>query len=111
MINLPILHTDGSGFWSTKSKSVTITNFELAYVDDEGVFGELRVYFEVGDWDHHRDGLIYTDNLFIRELKAFLKLHDIPTNDISYSEQGMQGDDYVSLDVGVDFIESWLRSL
>ena len=24
-----------------------------------------------------------------------------------YSEQGMQGDDYVSLDVGKDFIASW----
>jgi hypothetical protein len=27
--------------------------------------------------------------------------------DVGYSEQGMQGDDYVSLDVGESFIASW----
>jgi hypothetical protein len=27
--------------------------------------------------------------------------------DICYSEQGMQGDNYVSLDVGKDFLDSW----
>jgi hypothetical protein len=26
---------------------------------------------------------------------------------VTYSEQGMQGDDYVSLDVGKDFLDSW----
>jgi hypothetical protein len=27
--------------------------------------------------------------------------------DVGYSEQGMQGDDYVSCDVGAEFIASW----
>jgi hypothetical protein len=29
--------------------------------------------------------------------------------DLCYSEQGMQGDNYVSLDVGAEFLDSWAR--
>jgi hypothetical protein len=29
--------------------------------------------------------------------------------DLCYSEQGMQGDNYVSLDVGKEFLDSWAR--
>jgi hypothetical protein len=28
-------------------------------------------------------------------------------SDVSYSEQGMQGDDYVSCDIGKPFLDSW----
>jgi hypothetical protein len=36
----------------------------------------------------------------------FLDEHGLSAN-VTYSEQGMQGDNYVSLDVGANFITSW----
>ena len=54
-------------------------------------------------------GLIYTDAQFKRELRSFLETQGLDATDVSYSEQGMQGDNYVSLDVGDKFIASWIR--
>lgn len=101
------LHTDGQGWWSSKAKIVRITELRVPYIDDEGDFGELRVYFNRNDWDVEHDGLIYTDRLFEKELKEYLTSIGIDASDVSYSEQGMQGDWFVSLDVGAKFLESW----
>ena len=101
----PVLHTDGRGLWSRCKSDVAITKLSVPYVDDDFSFGELRVYFDTRMWDTDRDGLIYTDRLFLSELKAFIMTLGLDT-DINYSEQGMQGDDYVSLDVGADFLNS-----
>ena len=79
----------------------------LGYVADEQDFGELCVYFNDRHWDVNIDGLIYTDPQFMAELKQFLVAHGLAGTDVSYSEQGMQGDDYVSCDVGAEFIASW----
>ena len=92
-------NTAGDGYWSNVAKTVEITDMRLGYVNDELDFGELRVYFNT-------DGLIYTDSLFKQELMLFIKQHGLVV-DLCYSEQGMQGDDYVSLDVGKDFLDSW----
>jgi hypothetical protein len=100
------LSTDGQGYWSNKAKTVIVTGLDLAYVNEEGDFGELRVYFDTDAWDVDTDGLIYTDKQFISDLKTLLPRLDLST-DVSYSEQGMQGDNYVSLDVGSDFINSF----
>ena len=101
-----IFNTSGDGYWSTVAKAVEITDMQLGYVSDEGDFGELRVYFNTDDWDVSKDGLIYTDKGFYADLQAFIKLHGLVV-DLCYSEQGMQGEDYVSLDVGAEFIASW----
>ena len=102
------LHTDGSGFWSSKAKAVRIT--ELRVIDfsyDGALYGELRVRFDKNDWDCERDGDIYTDNLFVKELKAYLTSIGIDASDTGYSEYGMQGNSYVSLDVGPKFMATW----
>ena len=101
------LHTNGHGLWSDCATAVRTTSISLAYVDDDESFGELRVYFNPEDWDCDKQGLIYTDPLFIRELCAALEQGGLSSIGIDYSEQGMQGDDYVSLDVGAEFISSW----
>lgn len=101
-----IMHTAGDGYWSNVAKAVEVTDMKLGYVDDDGDFGELCVYFNTDTWDVNEDGLIYTDSLFYTELQAFIKQHGLVV-DLSYSEQGMQGDDYVSLDVGKEFLASW----
>jgi len=100
------LSTDGSGYWSKVAKKVLVTGLELSYTDDEGEFGELRVHFSPSTWNVNTDGLIYTDNEFISNVKVLLSRLELGT-DVSYSEQGMQGDTFVSLDVGPEFIESY----
>ena len=99
--------TAGDGYWSDVAKEVDIEDMQLSYCSDEMDFGELRVYFDTSDWKVEQDGLIYTDKLFIAQLREFLTAHGLPGADVDYSEQGMQGDDYVSLDVGADFILAW----
>jgi hypothetical protein len=102
-----ILNTAGNGLWSGEERAVTVTNIKLGYVSDDLDFGELCVYFNKKTWDVTKHGLIYTDRQFLRELQAFLDAQGLPGDDVSYSEQGMQGDNYVSLDIGEDFLTAW----
>ena len=110
------LKTSGDGFWSDKITNVYITNFELTcfhyhYGEDEDeLHGKLCVYFDntpnIG-WDVKTDGLIYTDTRFLHKLKSFLSQMQLNCAYIDYSEQGMQGGNFVSLDVDYHFIKSW----
>jgi hypothetical protein len=102
------LRTDGSGYWSDVVKEVTTTNLAVSSNSaDDHVWGELKVYFDTGTWDVDRYGLIYTDDLFLAELRAELNQLGYIGSDVYYSEQGMQGRDFVSLDVGGQFLDSW----
>ncbi len=103
-----VFSTAGDGYWSNVSKDVEITDMKLGYVNDEQDFGELRVYFDTDTWNVNTDGLIYTDSKFKQDLMQFVKQQGLVV-DLCYSEQGMQGDDYVSLDVGAEFLDSWAR--
>ena len=98
------LHTDGCGFWSSCSRAVDIV--ELQLIEHSQNFGELRVCFNTVDWNTVVDGFIYTDKLFMNELRSYLKSIGLDSSDVNYSEQGMQGHTYVSCDVGKCFIES-----
>lgn len=112
------LNTNGSGFWSHHQREVAVTGLEFIDYSEcdsecdtecDTAFGELRVYFDTGTWDVSQHGLIYTDKQFLVELKDYLVRASYDISDIEYSEQGMQGDNYVSLDVGQAFITSWNR--
>ena len=110
--------TYGTGLWSDKVRSVKIYKAEIVYLNEECDFGELRVYFTKKSWDVNNYGLIYTDPGFIQWLIYYLNLeledrHDgnddinlIFEKDICYSEQGKQGDNYVSFDIGRVVIEA-----
>ena len=102
------LNTNGKGYWSGARKAVTCKGIAVPYINDEETFGELRVYFDKATWNVEADGLIYTDPLFIKELREKLHEAGLAGNDVDYSEQGMQGSNYVSLDVGAKFIASWI---
>lgn len=91
--------TSGTGLWSSQVKTVEITAFSVPYLNEGADFGELRVYFNINDWNTDTDGLIYTDPAFLEKIREVFG-----TNDITYSEQGMQGDDFVSFDVGAEFL-------
>ena len=101
-----VLSTDGCGYWSEVAKDVKVIGYAIPYINDEQDFGELRVYFNTKTWNVDANGLIYTDSLFLDELRNFLITQEL-SDDVDYSEQGMQGDNYVSLDVGEGFIKLW----
>jgi hypothetical protein len=95
------ISTSGDGYWSNAQKTVNVTGYTVdGYHGDE--FGELRVYFNTKDWNVDNNGLIYTDSLFLEEIRDCFA-----TDDITYSEQGMQGDNFVSFDVGSEFLKMY----
>lgn len=113
-----VCNTAGDGLWSEHVAPVRCTKLEITYVashDDEGedltedappTFGELQVEFD-DSWDPSKHGLIYTDRrweLELRENLMRLGFTQLAVDNIGYSEQGMQGEDYVSLDVGMVFL-------
>ena len=101
------LHTNGNGYWSRTAKAVDVEALDLQYITNDKDFGELCIHFNTNDWDTATDGLIYTDKLFMQELRAYLQtvgFTEAEANDVNYSEQGMQSDNYVSCDVGAVFI-------
>ena len=101
-----IFKTNGSGFWSSKAKPVEITGMEMLR-SDWSEYGELQVAFNTCTWNTETDGLIYTDEMFLDSLREFCNYHGLPGDDVDYSEAGMQGDDFVSFDVGLKFLKAW----
>ena len=109
MINQPVnwqINVAGDGLWSNQPALVRIAQVTL-HVLEPGEWGELRAYFDARTWDVEAQGLIYTDRRWIEEFRAMMKtlgFTPIAVDDISYSEQGMQGVDYVSMDVSENFL-------
>ena len=103
-----VTRTDGRGYWSTVArKSIRINRVAVASVSDDGEYGELRAYFDESEWNVESDGLIYSDQAWMKSFRkcmATLGFSVQALAAISYTEQGMQGTDYVSLDVGQDFL-------
>lgn len=100
-------HTDGKGLWTKFEQTITVVRVELAYTNDEGDFGELRAYFDTKSWDCNETGLIYTDPRWIGEFRGLMRSLGFTRKaceDITYSEQGMQEYNYVSMDVGAEFM-------
>ena len=108
MSHIATLHTIGDGLWSGVERRVRITKLDVPYLEKDDEWCELRVYFNTEDWDVNKFGLIYTDSLFEYELIELLKSLGYGA-DVGYSEQGMQGDDYVSLDANEEFTKSWME--
>jgi hypothetical protein len=114
--------TDGKGHWSEEARAVDITKLKIGF-NNQGMFpgepfyGELQAYFEgsgftKNSWNVRAYGLIYTDKQWLREFRAGLRAVGFSrraVQDVQYSEQGMQGDDYVSFDIGAAFWASWKR--
>jgi hypothetical protein len=104
-----VFHTSGTGLWSRAVCAVPCTEIALGYISNDVKHGELMVYFDTSVWDVDSQGLIYTDKRFIAELRPVLEELGLNSEDVDYSEAGMQGRNYVSLDVGEKFLQSWLK--
>lgn len=107
--------TDGDGLWTKHKTNVTIKELQVHRLfrdasDKNNFHGELRALFRKKDWNIEKHGLIYTDKGWMRHFRNRLLemgFSKKATNSINYSEQGMQGDDYVSLDIGSEFIKEF----
>lgn len=109
MTVIATLHTSADGFWSDIERAVNIVDIEATFDTED--FGELRVYFDT-TWDVTKDGLIYTDTQFLKEFRELLCQGGFTVDealDVTYSEQGMQGDDYVSMDIFGTACAAWHR--
>lgn len=99
-----IINTSGDGLWSETKRKVKCTSIDISE------FEELRVGFDTESWNIETDGLIYTDKGWLSEFRNYLQTFGFSpkaVKDVDYSEQGMQGDDYVSLDIGKSFLKEW----
>ena len=103
-----VTRTDGRGYWSTVArKSIRIDRVAIASVSDDVEYGELRAYFDESEWNVESDGLIYSDQAWMKSFRSCMATLGFSVQAlaaIGYTEQGMQGTEYVSLDVGRDFL-------
>jgi hypothetical protein len=119
-----VANTNGKGYWTDEERMIEILKLgfgykSIDYYPEDKFFGELRAYFDPsgftpGSWNVPGHGLIYTDKQWLKEFKAGLRKIGFSikaVSNVSYSEQGMQGSDYVSMDVGPVFYASWCRLL
>lgn len=108
-----IAHTDGSGSWTTAKKTVAFfVQVDLIIEKDfpEDSHASLYIMFNPMEWDVAELGLIYGDERFDRELRAFLqkKVGHIPKRALGYSEQGRQEADYVDYDCTANYAKKIL---
>ncbi len=106
--------TGGDGFWTRHVGVTRITRLELAYVANDGRFGELRAHLDPASWDSERLDVVYTDRTWLAAFRLLLETLGFSSAEaarVNYSEAGMQGDDYVSMDVTEPFLEAWKARL
>ncbi len=99
----------GDGLWSDTAKEVFVESINMfisaeneADEGEEASYcdGDLQAYYTEETWDDSL-GLIYTDSAFLECVHTALIKAGISieaAEDVCYSEQGMQGDNYVSMD-------------
>lgn len=105
-----VFHTAGTGLWSGESRAVKIVAISVDPPDLLGI-PELRVWFDTDTWDVMSDGLIYTDPQFEHEVQQYLLSTGFSeaAAEVGYSEQGMQGREYVSFDAPEELTIEWGR--
>lgn len=106
-----VCKTAGNGLWSDEERSVKVLKATIrGFMPEYPSCGDLRVKFSIKTWNTDKHGLIYTDTLWLREFKQLLESRGFSkkaVNEVDYSEQGMQGNDYVSLDIDKRFLKEW----
>ena len=115
-------HTNGKGKFTVEERMVQIIRLgigysSLTYYPEDPFRGELRAYFEPsgftpGSWNVAGHGLICADRLWLKEFKAGLREAGFSikaASNVKYNDREMQGDNYVSMDVGPVFYASWTR--
>lgn len=113
--------TYGNGLWSNRQKTIRHNRADISIYNGNNEasefhsgrfknlqYAELRVYFTKKDWDTNNHGIIYTDRNWIKDLRSHFKNMGYSSKaikEVDYTEAGMQGQNYVSLDVGKSFLK------
>ena len=105
MLDIPVNKTFtvcGDGLWSDTATEVFVESISMYIAADaeDGYDGDLQAYYTEETWNDSY-GLIYTDSEFLACVHTALIKAGISieaAEDVCYSEQGMQGDNYVSMD-------------
>ena len=109
--------TNGKGYHTYQVKKVRITEIRISrYVRSENVRDkpllQMEVYFNTKDWNTKKDDLIYGDEKWISELRKGLQSIGFVATGLDYTEQGMQEDDFVSVETSNKAaVESFLSKL
>ena len=98
---------DFTNWGVTTDGAYVVTDSEWPPRRPSWLYVTFRVYFTKKDWNIHKHGFIYTDNSFIRDLRkqmnALPMFRGVFTTRgdaaVDYTEQGMQGENYVSVAV------------
>lgn len=89
---------DSDGYWgkSDSEAEFTITKIEVNY-DIEENYGDVNIY--LASYYASKYGLIYTDKKFEEDIHKLIKDSGFS---LDYSEQGMQGNNYVNMGLEID---------
>ena len=107
----------GGGFWyegpaRKYSCTVYVALQEEAFEGDgDGEFShELRIFVVPKGYNPDKVGLIYTDPGFEKDMQAFFKKLGMPAwSKVDGSEQGMQGNNYVDMEVWSKRAVNWVK--
>jgi len=106
-----ICSTKGDGHWSSEERAVITPKIqmemdmgeveELTPCEGPQMFIHIKAYFTKKTWRNDDHGLIYTDSKWLKDFRKQFT-NQFPTlawmvKGIDYTEQGMQGSNYVSL--------------
>lgn len=97
-------NTNGDGLWTNfvgPTKIVEIVLDSVLTIDSRR-FGHLHAILE--GWDYDKNNIVYTDPLWISEFNAAIV--SLGGTEVSYSESGMQGKDFVDFDIDEEFLNS-----
>lgn len=79
------------------------------HFDEENAHA-LRIYVVPKGYKPDKVGLIYTDEGFLKDIKEFFKALGMPAwSEVDYSEQGMQGDNYIDMEVYSKKAVKWVK--
>lgn len=96
-------YTDGKGLWSREARLVKVTGVSIRC---SGEYVYMDASFTKSSWNVDKYGLIYTDPGWLTCFRSALVEMGFSvkaSRDVDYTEQGMQGQDYVSLEAGKPF--------
>lgn len=103
--------------WSSVGREVLLKRLTFSVTEDDcldGPMGNLKAYFTRSTWVVERDGLIYDNVSFERDLCNALNRvlgTSLSRRDIGCSELGLQTKTFVDLDVSPAGIEQILQAL
>lgn len=84
-----------TGMWFGKNHPNSI---DITSIDCYG--SKIDVFFDTSSWNVSKHGLVYTDTVFLKELKKYMKSNNMIKSgfDIDYTEHGMQERNVISLE-------------